>query len=465
MKISGERCTAFCALTRPRPRLIHPDMAPHDQISSRNPRVRRALPWILAWAVLTSGGFAIHWLEWLDGSRGVEGAIGEHAAVKVTSNIQQIVTMPAWAVMNVVRFKWGVDSPWWSLLTLAIGWGTAVYVVNGIVRMRRRVLDGAGLKMFPGAARAEAPVARARDGGIDLSRRRVLFDAALGGASLAAGAAIVRGIITEPWDLVVRRYTIPLPNLPRMLEGYRIVQISDTHLGPRIPASYVRTAVEEALSLKPDMVALTGDYVHMGLKYVDLAAELFAPLAQGPRAVPVVGTLGNHDWWADGPTVSRAMSRVGVTMIDNARAYLRASDRAIVRDEPAPGDALCIAGLGDLRENVIDPWGTLGPVAPDTARIVLAHNPDTAEELVIARRVPPRIDLMLSGHTHGGQVHLPVIGTPGSWVPSRYGARYAGGLVQGPHCRVLVSRGVGMSIFPVRLGVPPELVEITLSRA
>ncbi len=417
--------------------------------------------WVLAWLLITAVGAAIHWAAWLDPSRGVEGAIGERSVVKVLANVQHMITMPAWSVMNVLRNKWGVDSVWWSVLTLAIGWGTVVYLVQGIVRTRRRIVSGRAMNMVPGEVVTPGQVPPT----VDLSRRRVLFDAALGGVGLAAGAALVRGVITEPWDLVVRRYTIPLHDLPRGLEGYRIVQISDTHLGPRIPASYVRAAVEMARSLKPDLVALTGDYIHMGVKYQDTAAALFAPLAQGARALPVVGTLGNHDWWGDGPAMSLALSRVGVNMIDNARVYLRASDRAIVYEAPEGGNGLCIAGFGDLREHMIDPWGTLGPVPRDMARVVLAHNPDSAEEMEFAHRAPPRLDLMISGHTHGGQFNLPVIGTPGAFIPSRYGGKYAGGLVQGPHCRVLVSRGVGMSIFPMRLGVPPELVEITLTRA
>ncbi len=422
---------------------------------------RRVARWILAWLLVTGVAIALHWVAWLDPSRGGDRSLGEHWAVKVASNVQQMVTMPAWAVMNVLRYKWGVDAFWWSLLTLAVGWGAVVYLVNGLARTRRRIASGRPMRAS--MLVAEAP---ARDAApVNLARRRMLFDAALGGVALAGGAAVVRGVITEPWDLVVRRYTVPLRDLPRSLEGFRIVQISDTHLGPRIPASFVRSVVAEALALKPDLFALTGDYIHMGAHYTDLAASLFVPLTSGPRAVPVVGTLGNHDWWGDGVVVSAAMAKVGVMMIDNARVYLRASDRAIVLDEPGRGDALCIAGFGDLREHMIDPWGALGPVGRDVPRVVLAHNPDSAEEMEFARRAPPRTDLMLSGHTHGGQVHLPFVGTPGSWVPSRYGHKYAGGLVEGPHCRVIVSRGVGMSIFPVRFGVPPELVEVTLTRA
>ena len=99
--------------------------------------------------------------------------------------------------------------------------------------------------------------------------------------------------------------------------------------------------------------------------------------------------------------------------------------------------------------------------APDTiARVLLSHNPDFAEDPALARH---RIDLMISGHTHGGQVRLPFLGSP--LIPSRFGQKYAYGHIRGPHCPVLVSAGVGMSLIPVRFGIDPEIVEITLRRA
>jgi hypothetical protein len=92
-------------------------------------------------------------------------------------------------------------------------------------------------------------------------------------------------------------------------------------------------------------------------------------------------------------------------------------------------------------------------------RLLLAHNPDTAEQV----KPTQRVDLMLSGHTHGGQVYLPGLGTP--VVPSSYGQKYAGGLCAGPTCPVIVSRGVGMALLPMRLGVPPEIGYLILTRA
>jgi predicted MPP superfamily phosphohydrolase len=95
-------------------------------------------------------------------------------------------------------------------------------------------------------------------------------------------------------------------------------------------------------------------------------------------------------------------------------------------------------------------------------RLLLSHNPDAAEDPRFLR-ARHRVDLMLSGHTHGGQVRLPVVGAP--VIPSKYGQKYAAGLVQGPRCPVYVSRGLGLSGLPVRFGVPPEIVLFELQRA
>jgi hypothetical protein len=202
---------------------------------------------------------------------------------------------------------------------------------------------------------------------------------------------------------------------------------------------------------------LTGDYIHSEIRWIRPAAELFRPLVES--GVPALGVLGNHDWWAAGNEMRAALERIGVRMIDNDRVFIDAATQRVVGSVPVRG--LCIAGLGDLLTHVVDVDAALAGVPDGMARVVLAHVPDTAEEPGLISAGSPRIDLMLSGHTHGGQVKIPGLGTP--IVPSKYGQKYAGGLVQGPRFRVLVSRGVGMSILPVRLGVPPEINEVVLS--
>jgi predicted MPP superfamily phosphohydrolase len=150
------------------------------------------------------------------------------------------------------------------------------------------------------------------------------------------------------------------------------------------------------------------------------------------------------------------MARAGIPLIDNDRLFLGPSG---LSGEPPAADAICIGGVGDLWEAEIDAGRAFAGVPPSMPRLLLSHNPDAAEVL------PPdlRVDLMLSGHTHGGQVAFPVIGAP--LAPTAYGKKYLGGLCRGPTCPVVVSRGVGITVLPVRLSVPPELVLITLRRA
>jgi predicted MPP superfamily phosphohydrolase len=268
-----------------------------------------------------------------------------------------------------------------------------------------------------------------------------------------SSAAGVKALAVDPYRLTVRRYRVPIAGLPRSLEGLRIVQFSDPHVGPRTPMSFLKRAVEQAADLRPDLVALTGDYIHHDIRQIAPAAELLAPLAS--LGVPCVGVLGNHDWYGDGPRTGEALSAVGVRMLDNTRVYLT-SDRELTDD--ARGAALCLAGVGDLTTDRVAFGEALMGVPHDVPRVLLSHQPDVAE-----MAQPHRVDLMLCGHTHGGQVRLPLLGAP--IIPSRFGQKYEGGLVAGPWCPVVVSRGVGMSGLPIRFGVPPEIVEITLARA
>ena len=169
----------------------------------------------------------------------------------------------------------------------------------------------------------------------------------------------------------------------------------------------------------------------------------------------VLAVLGNHDHWEGAAACRAAFARGGVRLLDRDRVFLGPGG---ITEAPTE-DTICLAGLADLWEEQHDPREPLDQVPEGMPRLLLSHNPDYAELLPAGLRV----DLMLSGHTHGGQVRLPWVGTPK--IPSRYGQKYAGGLCQGPTCPVLVSRGVGMGFLPVRLGVPPEMSLITLTRA
>jgi len=290
----------------------------------------------------------------------------------------------------------------------------------------------------------------------DPGRRVFVLRGAAAGAALLPSAAAAKATLVDPTDLRVARTTVTIGGLPPELDRLRIAHLSDWHVGSRVPLELLERATALALELEPDLIALTGDYIHARTGQLAAAERVLAPLtAPGTSTFGAVGVLGNHDFYDEPGAVRAMLAGLGVRMLDNRRAFLR---RDGWTDDPR--DALCVAGLADKWMDTPRPSETLSGVPASTPRVVLAHQPDTAELPSCAGPAAPRIDLMLCGHTHGGQVRLPLIGTP--VVPSDYGQKYAGGLVRGPRCPVLVSRGIGMSVLPVRWGVPPEIGLVTL---
>jgi predicted MPP superfamily phosphohydrolase len=274
---------------------------------------------------------------------------------------------------------------------------------------------------------------------------------AVGG--LAAGLGY--GLLVEPRWFAVTHRVMPIRGLPPSLDGLRAVQLSDVHHGPWLSLGQVREVVERTNQLVPDLVFLTGDYVHQSAVYIPPAIK---ELGQLQPKIGTLAVLGNHDWW-EGAALTRAeFARAGIPLIDNARRTLT-PDRRLLADA---NEGLCIAGVGDLWEDRPDYDAALGGVPARVPRVLLSHNPDVAEEGQFVRS-GHRVDLMVSGHTHGGQIYIPGLGTP--VVPSRYGQKYSQGLVQGPVCPVLISRGIGLTVLPLRLGVRPEITLLELRTA
>lgn len=410
--------------------------------------------WLCAWLLLALGGTLLHYLVWnpslIDGSAA---PVSHESFVKLADNAVQLAILPAWAIVWKVlgRFQ---DIPATVIANL-LGWGMWVVVIHRIVRRVR----GSGRPDGQQTAGAKQSAVR----GIDVGRRKFLAGAALGAGGGAGSVAFGVGALVTPWSIRTARYTVEIADLPQELDGFRIVQVSDTHLGPRIPRRHIRRALEAAAALKPDLLALTGDYVHMGDWYISPAVEMFAEHVSR-RSAPsgVVAVLGNHDHYGDAPRTIKELKAAGIRVLDNDRCFISATRR--MSNGLAEGEAgLCIAGVGDLLEGVVDAHAALNGVPPRTPCVMLAHNPDSSEYIAaMTREKQVRVDLMLSGHTHGGQIALPGYGP--IVVPSDYGRRFAHGLVATSLCPMIVSAGVGMSIMPLRLGVPPEIVEITLVR-
>ncbi len=292
---------------------------------------------------------------------------------------------------------------------------------------------------------------RTRKRASGLARRDFLGQGAAGLLIVSGGALGGYTTFVEPGRLRVVHYDVPITRLPPELDGFRIVHLSDTHHGPYITLPYLEGAVARANALEADLAVLTGDYVHRTPRSIPDGIGIFRKLE---TRLGTVAVTGNHEFWEGIDTCRAAFAETPVHLIDNARVFLT---RDGITQSPE-ARALCMGGVGDLWEDEVRFDKATADAPESMPRLVLAHNPDTAEH------VPPRlrVDLMLCGHTHGGQVCFPRIGTPS--VPSRYGSKYAGGLCQGPQCRVLVSRGVGMAILPVRFRVRPEIGLITLRR-
>lgn len=298
-----------------------------------------------------------------------------------------------------------------------------------------------------------------------LSRRSFLLGTA--GVTLAASGVGAYAMGVEPMlRLDVTSYRLTPPGWPRDLP-VKIVVLTDIHAcEPWMPVDRILEICAMANSLKPDVVVLLGDYqgAHefvtgpvMPEAWASALATLRAPLG-------VFGVLGNHDVWHGalprmrgdrGDSVRRALESASVTLLEN-------TGRRLTKD----GRPFWMLGLGDQLANAVgvtpttrrgddDLPGTMKLVTDDAPAILLAHEP------FIFPRVPERVSLTLCGHTHGGQVVLPFVGSP---VARRYSRFVYGHYVdKGRH--MIVSGGLGTSLFPIRFGRPPEIVQIELGGA
>ncbi len=300
-----------------------------------------------------------------------------------------------------------------------------------------------------------------------ISRRRFLqwlLSLGVVGTATSAYAVVVEPLLRQRvtrYDLKLRRWPADLP--------LTIAVISDLHAcRPWMDVARIHSVVEQTNQLGADLIVLLGDYApgpRLMREPVDSVA--WSTALSGLKApLGVHAILGNHDWWEDaaaqaarrGPTiVRRTLEHVGIPVYENDAIRLTKSGRSF-----------WLAGLGDQlafvpfrrrnpgqRVGVDDLGATLSKVPEGDPVILLAHEPD------IMPRVPDRVSLVLSGHTHGGQVRLlgwsPV-------VPSRYGNRYAYGHVR-EQCDLIVSGGLGCSMVPVRFGMPPEIVLVSITGA
>lgn len=277
-----------------------------------------------------------------------------------------------------------------------------------------------------------------------LSRRRFLARVTGGAAATVAGTGVARGMVSARGDHEVVDVEIALAKLPRELDGFTIVQLSDLHVGLTIDREFVQRVVDLTNALSPDLVALTGDLVDG--KVLDLRDEI-APLAQLRTRHGVFAVTGNHEYYAGVDPWIAELTRLGARYLRNERVSIgrgeASFDLAGVDDHNAQGD-----GHGE------DLAAATGGRDPSKALVLLAHQPRQ-----VRRAARHGVDLQLSGHTHGGQI----------W-PWHYIVKIQqGGLLAGHYqhegTQLYVTRGCGYWGPPVRLLAPLEITRVILRRA
>ena len=278
------------------------------------------------------------------------------------------------------------------------------------------------------------------------SKPKRVVRAVIGLVLLLILSCLIWGFFIEPNRLVVHQETIQIDNWPKELSGLRIALIADIHTGgPFIDDNKLRKIVELTNQQNPDLIVLLGDYMSPNSWHsrrvepeVTAAAmkNLHAPLG-------VYTVLGNHDWWYNGGKVRRAFEANGIPVLDDEVAEVKWRE-----------GSFWLVGLADFWTRPQHVSETIAKVPEGALVIAITHNPDVFPGL------PRSVPLLLTAHTHGGQVNLPLIGTP--IVPSRFGRKYTAGHVFENGHHMFVTTGIGTSILPVRFRVTPEIVILTI---
>jgi len=255
----------------------------------------------------------------------------------------------------------------------------------------------------------------------------------------SALAQAARVALTEPFMLSIERQEIYLRRLPAKLDGLRVVHLSDLHYGPLVNPQHLERAVKAANDLRPDLIALTGDYISQDRMYAAPCAEVVGKLRARHG---VYAVLGNHDHWTDARLIADLFRAEGIQVLINegSRMDLR-------------GESFWLAGVDDTMVGLEDLPLALAGSQHNEFKLLLAHNPT-----ILRRAARVSVDLVLSGHTHGGQV---------TWRSERSRSgrprrRMLRGLGRRGNTQIYVTRGLGTVVLPIRYGCPPEISVLDL---
>ena len=255
----------------------------------------------------------------------------------------------------------------------------------------------------------------------------------------SALAQAARVALTEPFMLSIERQEIYLRRLPAKLDGLRVVHLSDFHYGPLVNPQHLQRAVKVANDLRPDLIALTGDYISQDRGYAAPCAEVVGKLRARHG---VYAVLGNHDHWTDAQLIADLFRAEDIRVLVNEGSRM-----------DLHGESFWLAGVDDTMVGLEDLSLALAGARHNELKLLLAHNPT-----ILRRAARAGVDLVLSGHTHGGQV---------TWrsEKSRSGRprrRMLRGLGRRGNTQIYVTRGLGTVVLPIRYGCPPEISVLDL---
>ncbi len=260
-------------------------------------------------------------------------------------------------------------------------------------------------------------------------------------------AAIIQAAMVEPRTIEITQQRIQLPRLPAEFRGFRLVQLSDIHHSPFLSEAEITEAARRANDLAPDLIVLTGDYVSHSRDFIDGCARALGTLRARHG---VLAVLGNHDHWTDGPAMASALSAAGIRVLAN-------ENLTIARD----GATIRVIGIDDLLVKRGNLRQALDGTNRNETRILLSHNP-----AIIREAARHGIDLVLSGHTHGGQINWKLLMGREDTATQRWLKRPSRRLMRGyarlGNTHLYVNRGLGTVVLPLRYGCPPEISVIEM---
>jgi predicted MPP superfamily phosphohydrolase len=264
---------------------------------------------------------------------------------------------------------------------------------------------------------------------------------------LLAMGGVGYGYLMEPNWLKVEPVHLKLPRLSRKFSGLRVAQISDIHMGGWMNGERFQRVVDLIIAEKPDLLLITGDFL-IGHDHADISQQAVQDLITGLSGLtalfPTFAVLGNHDYWTDATTVRQMLSASAIKDLTNTVFTLQRED-----------ESLHLCGVDDLWEGNARLDDVIAQLGDNSAAILLAHEPDFAD----TSAATGRFDLQLSGHTHGGQVVLPLVGPP---ILPYLGRKYGSGLYKVEEMFQYTNRGVGMARLPIRINCPPEITLFVL---